>query len=634
MKKLSCLLVFVLMVLSLFVSCNDQAKVAEVQFDSDGGGAVDSILVEIGKTIPEPKSPVKDGYVFVEWQLDGKTFSFDTPIKSNIVLKAVWREASEQEPQKFLMAVATINKDEVCLDYGTKDTLGITRAVIKDSLIDEQGKVAREESYELKCDSGFDELAFKLKYFGIHNLDIEFYNANNSQVAYSEFTVTTISDHYNIVMMNATLPVTHVSLELVGSLKGQNNIVALERAGSFSWDSLPDGTVDCPFAEKEKIEGSVVSGNNYFFELCDAMDRYVKYLHDLDEDSTFSLYITDNYPELILKLLYDNGISEDKCNIFMVTDGTGTYSIFAQTFPNSLTDAELEAKFVEMSNDWAGWKTKAKGQDYSYLNDIATKVGRTYQMLQDYPAVIVQDENVEWWLGRKNVDVMTCAYIFNTYLSSLSRVKARNLNSSLTALDKESQEDLKGFLHFNENMFAEASEKDKKVMLFIGTRYDVTESYHLSDYLTFIKEYFGDDYVYYYKGHPGDPTDINPTRKTLLDKLGVTDVESSIAAELIYFFNPGIDLCGYPSSTYNIVPDDYEIPFIMYSGTQNNSAFNGQEYKMNVNKTIGFDSDNTYKILFEKGCSISEDIAYGIWKKTEVPFTVHYYNAGGIEVVK
>ena len=170
-------------------------------------------------------------------------------------------------------------------------------------------------------------------------------------------------------------------------------------------------------------------------------------------------------------------------------------------------------------------------------------------------------------------------------------------------------------------------------MLFIGTRNDVTEAFHLRDYLTLIKNYYGEDYAYYYKGHPGDPTDLNPARKDLLEELKVTDVESSIAAELIYFFNPGIDLCGYPSSTYNIVPDEYEIPFIMYSGSQNNTVFNGQEYKINVNKTIGFDSVNKcYKILFEKGCDISGDISYGTWNAENQKFEIKYFNEEGTEI--
>ena len=103
------------------------------------------------------------------------------------------------------------------------------------------------------------------------------------------------------------------------------------------------------------------------------MDKYIEYLHYIDNDSTFSLYVTDNYPELILKLLYDNGISETQSKIYMVTDGTGTYSIFSQTFPSSMTENDLKTKFDNMKTDWNEWKNKALNGDFSYIDDISQK---------------------------------------------------------------------------------------------------------------------------------------------------------------------------------------------------------------------------------------------------------------------
>ena len=61
---------------------------------------------------------------------------------------------------------------------------------------------------------------------------------------------------------------------------------------------------------------------------------------------------------------------------------------------------------------------------------------------------------------------------------------------------------------------------------------------------------YGDDYLYYYKGHPNTPAGMYPQKQEQLDRLGLTDVDSSVAAELILFFNPEIGLSGYVSSTY------------------------------------------------------------------------------------
>ena len=67
---------------------------------------------------------------------------------------------------------------------------------------------------------------------------------------------------------------------------------------------------------------------------------------------------------------------------------------------------------------------------------------------------------------------------------------------------------------------------------------------------------YGDDYLYYYKGHPNTPTGMYPQKQEQLDRLGITDVDSSVAAELILFFNPEIGLSGYGSSTYNSASAD------------------------------------------------------------------------------
>ena len=62
-----------------------------VSFNSDGGSAVVSQTIESGKKATKPSNPTKEGYTFVEWQLNGKTYNFDNAVTGNITLKAVWK---------------------------------------------------------------------------------------------------------------------------------------------------------------------------------------------------------------------------------------------------------------------------------------------------------------------------------------------------------------------------------------------------------------------------------------------------------------------------------------------------------------------------------------------------------------
>ena len=69
-------------------------------------------------------------------------------------------------------------------------------------------------------------------------------------------------------------------------------------------------------------------------------------------------------------------------------------------------------------------------------------------------------------------------------------------------------------------------------------------------------KYYGDTYEYYYKGHPGTPTILYPSKQEQLERLGITDVDSSIPAELILFFFPNIYMCGYDSTTFQSVESE------------------------------------------------------------------------------
>lgn len=62
-----------------------------VTFNSNGGTAVSSQTVEVGKTASKPGNPSKGGYDFVEWQLNGNTFYFNSPINGDITLTAIWK---------------------------------------------------------------------------------------------------------------------------------------------------------------------------------------------------------------------------------------------------------------------------------------------------------------------------------------------------------------------------------------------------------------------------------------------------------------------------------------------------------------------------------------------------------------
>ena len=91
MKKVLYLMLTVFCVVCL----SGCGKKYTVSFDTDGGTKVEEIKVKKNATIEVLPTTTKDGYTFIEWQLNGKTFDKSTKITSDITLKASWQKNAE-----------------------------------------------------------------------------------------------------------------------------------------------------------------------------------------------------------------------------------------------------------------------------------------------------------------------------------------------------------------------------------------------------------------------------------------------------------------------------------------------------------------------------------------------------------
>lgn len=67
-----------------------------VSFDSNGGSKIEKQEIKENEKATEPTKPTKTGYDFVEWQLNGKKYNFETNITSNITLTAIWKKKANQ----------------------------------------------------------------------------------------------------------------------------------------------------------------------------------------------------------------------------------------------------------------------------------------------------------------------------------------------------------------------------------------------------------------------------------------------------------------------------------------------------------------------------------------------------------
>ena len=63
-----------------------------VSFDTDGGENISSVKVVQGEKVKRPNTPVKEGYKFVRWNLNGSAYDFSVAVTKDITLTAIWQE--------------------------------------------------------------------------------------------------------------------------------------------------------------------------------------------------------------------------------------------------------------------------------------------------------------------------------------------------------------------------------------------------------------------------------------------------------------------------------------------------------------------------------------------------------------
>ena len=78
-----------ILAIGIFVYATNNGKY-EVEFNSDGGSKVETLTVKKNDKVEKPDDPEKEGYVFVEWQLNNKAYDFSKKVTKNMTLKAKW----------------------------------------------------------------------------------------------------------------------------------------------------------------------------------------------------------------------------------------------------------------------------------------------------------------------------------------------------------------------------------------------------------------------------------------------------------------------------------------------------------------------------------------------------------------
>ena len=111
-----------------------------VIFNSNGGTAVDSVLVEAGETVDEPASPTKENYTFDGWYTDSglnTSFNFTSEINEEIVLYAKWVDPSDATSGPGLVNVLSELPTDEEIEIVFWHSFGGDKEDLLDTFIDE-----------------------------------------------------------------------------------------------------------------------------------------------------------------------------------------------------------------------------------------------------------------------------------------------------------------------------------------------------------------------------------------------------------------------------------------------------------------------------------------------------------------
>lgn len=408
-------------------------------------------------------------------------------------------------------------------------------------------QVTKQKSKTVKLSS----ISSSKKYFtmsapamGKYNFVVKYYNKRGKTVR----TVTVknagvIAQEYNIATLNATYGPLQFSMCLWDITKGEKGnpiptTIAVTRKGTYNWSKMPPNVQLNPKMKDPLSTNSLVKMSKY-------MQKYVQDLRSLNKNSKFHFYLTDTYVNGILELACKNKLPENRYDVTFLSDGSSSYIFFNRLYGGANAQRVYDTTVAE----WKLVKKAWKQGNYIDPGIVTYPSTNTTYSLRNYTyAVVGSSSNVRWWVGRKDGTFESKDTAFLE--KAKSRIEQFNMNDKLNELkEKNHQNAFKAWYHFSDSMFADATKKNKKVMLLMGGR--VTSEKDFAEFTAFVKKYYGSKYEYYYKGHPGTPTDMYPEKKKQLAAAGVHDVDSTIPAELILFFYPDVYVSGMSNSTLN-----------------------------------------------------------------------------------
>lgn len=445
----------------------------------------------------------------------------------------------------------TVTLPDLSGDSNAPDTVKITAAMYYEGNATETATFQKAIS---EVDPDTHSFEIELPYFGKWEITSEFLK-NGAVAQRSMVYLPVVAEEFNIVCGGATTDVLIDSLVFFGNTSpdefnaGIPTIVSLNRYKQYNWDKLPENMYRNPLLTQEENN----SETDWVEFKMGRMKQYVKELLEINPNAKFHFYINDYGMYSFPKLVYENRVPEEQYTVTMVTDGSASYSTFKQAYDGI---ADASARHAQLVKEYEAFRQGVfDGTVTDYTSNSALPSGSL--RIYNY-AILDVEKNSRWWVVRKAADTFGIQDTdFQAKVLADPRITDHYINFLLANVQKAGNDDaFKSLYNFDDSGFQTARNNGKKLMMLIGTSQPLEVTYPVMDYTKFVTAYYGDEYAYFYKGHPGNYTADSPENVALYNAIGVEVLDPSIAAELFVFYNPDICMSGYASSLFQNVGED------------------------------------------------------------------------------
>lgn len=413
-------------------------------------------------------------------------------------------------------------------------------------------KIAVKRTHKKKLsaiDAATKDWQIKLPQYGKYSVTVDLMKNSRKVKTLTTKTLKVIADEYNILQLRASTPVLVTTLKFLGDESYTTmesgdkipTIIYLGRDKQYNWKALPAGWYREPYE-------STTSGTAAAREK--ALYSYVRMLKSISPKAKFHFYINDYHLDMFTDTVYKNKFRPDQYTITMVTDGSASYAWFKKTYEN---EENAQEKHDNMVADFLAFKKAIyAGKKYTLKYGDDPK-----KPLRSYAYALLDAENQEgaptdWWVVRKSGDTFGIKdKTFQAVVTGDARITSNYINNLLAKVKAGSNEPVfKKLYNFDDSQIKDAIKDGKKPMMILGSAQSVETANPINPYVRFTMSYYGNEYAYFYKGHPGYITEDYPERVLEMTSLGMKILESSIAAELFQYYNEDLYMSGYQSSTF------------------------------------------------------------------------------------